>query len=150
MPYTNVDIIQLPVQLVMPLQLRQRSITGSGALPLQSTDAILNVDINSPLTITVPLANTRNGVPFTFKNLAASSASLTLVASRSYAIVGEPPAPVPRPHNATEPPPDADFRRRLRPRPQSPRCARRRRRDAGRRRRSHGARIVPGPGAAGI
>jgi hypothetical protein len=50
----------------------QRSITSSGQLPLASNDSILNLNAATDLTPIVPLASSRNGMPFTFKNLPGS------------------------------------------------------------------------------
>jgi Major tropism determinant N-terminal domain len=61
--------------------LQQRSIQGSGDLPIQTTDRRLNVHITAALSITVPAAATRNSFPLTFKNLAFSTAALTLNAT---------------------------------------------------------------------
>lgn len=56
----------------------QRAIRNSGDLPIRSTDQLLNIGITVNLAITVPLANTRAGQPFTFKNLQSSTAVATL------------------------------------------------------------------------
>jgi hypothetical protein len=61
--------------------LQQRSIQGSGDLPIQATDRRLNVHLTASLSVTVPAAATRNGFPLTFKNLASSTAALTLNAT---------------------------------------------------------------------
>lgn len=50
----------------------QRSITGSGQLPIVANDSILNLNAASDLTPTVPLASGRTGAPLTFKNLPGS------------------------------------------------------------------------------
>lgn len=59
----------------------QRSITSSADLPIQATDQILNIGITVPLTIPVPLASTRAGVSFIFKNLSSSTAVATITAT---------------------------------------------------------------------
>lgn len=56
----------------------QRAIRSSADLPLQASDQLLNIGIIVNLPITVPLANTRAGNPFTFKNLQSSTAVATL------------------------------------------------------------------------
>jgi hypothetical protein len=61
--------------------LAQRSIAGSGDLPVTAADRRLNVHITSALSITVPAASTRNGFALTFKNLAFSTAAVTLNAT---------------------------------------------------------------------
>jgi Major tropism determinant N-terminal domain len=61
----------------------QRSIGGSGGLPIQAADRKLNVKITSALSITVPAASTRSGIPLTFKNVASSTANVTLNATGS-------------------------------------------------------------------
>jgi hypothetical protein len=53
---------------------KQRSIAGSGDLPITADDVILNVKVSSPLTITVPAASSRAGAPLLFKILVGSSA----------------------------------------------------------------------------
>lgn len=57
----------------------QRSISGSGSLPILLSDNILNIGISAPLTIAVPLAIGRGGSILTFKNLASSTAVATIV-----------------------------------------------------------------------
>lgn len=52
---------------------QQRSITSTANLPIQATDSILNINSASPLTITVPRANTRAGIPLTFKDVGAEA-----------------------------------------------------------------------------
>lgn len=56
----------------------QRSITSAANLPITATDSILNIGITAPLSITAPLASTRSGAALTFKNLASSTATVTL------------------------------------------------------------------------
>lgn len=56
----------------------QRSIASAADLPILATDSILNIGITVALAITAPLASTRAGAPLTFKNLAASTATVTL------------------------------------------------------------------------
>jgi major tropism determinant Mtd-like protein len=56
---------------------KQRSITGSGDLPITADDVILNVNAGSPLTIIVPAASSRLG-SIIFK-IVAGSATVTLV-----------------------------------------------------------------------
>jgi hypothetical protein len=63
--------------------LAQRSIQGSGDLPITATDRKLNIKVTSALSISVPAASTRSGFPLSFKNVAASTASVTLSASGS-------------------------------------------------------------------
>ena len=50
----------------------QRSITGAGNLPIQSSDSILNINNAADLIPVVPLAATRSGAPLTFKVLPGS------------------------------------------------------------------------------
>lgn len=50
----------------------QRSITGSGQLPIVASDSILNFNAASDLTPSIPLASTRNGAPITINNLPGS------------------------------------------------------------------------------
>ena len=64
--------------------LTQRSITGSGSLPIVSTDCILNINPSAPLTITIPLASTRGGAPLILKAL-AGVASNTVTVNRTSA-----------------------------------------------------------------
>lgn len=52
---------------------QQRSITSSANLPVLPSDSILNINATAPLTITVPLANTRAGAPLTFKDVGAEA-----------------------------------------------------------------------------
>jgi hypothetical protein len=53
---------------------KQRAIHGSADLPVTADDVILNVNVTSPLTITVPAASSRVGNPIEFKIMPASSA----------------------------------------------------------------------------
>jgi hypothetical protein len=57
---------------------RQRSVTGSGSLPIVASDSILNINVSATLAITVPAASGRTGAPLTFKVLAGSTAGATL------------------------------------------------------------------------
>jgi hypothetical protein len=50
----------------------QRRITGSGSLPILSNDAILNVAISAPLTITIPAASGRSGESLTFQDVSGT------------------------------------------------------------------------------
>jgi hypothetical protein len=59
--------------------LEQRAIHSSADLPVTADDVILNVNVTSPLTITVPAASSRVG-SITFKIL-IGSAAVTLVPS---------------------------------------------------------------------
>src|ERR1700719_5093592 len=60
---------------------KQRAIHGSADLPVTADDVILNVNVTSPLTITVPAALSRVG-SITFKILIGSAAGI-LVPSRA-------------------------------------------------------------------
>jgi hypothetical protein len=53
---------------------KQRAIRGSADLPVTADDVILNVNVTSPLTITVPAASSRVGNPVEFKIMSGSSA----------------------------------------------------------------------------
>lgn len=52
----------------------QRSIT-SGPVTISSTDQILNINIASPTSITLPLASSRSGVPLTFIDVGGNAAA---------------------------------------------------------------------------
>jgi hypothetical protein len=52
----------------------QRSITSSANLPITANDQVLNVNVASPLSITVPAFSPRSGRALTFKILPGSSA----------------------------------------------------------------------------
>jgi hypothetical protein len=67
----------------------QRSIQGSGDLPIQAGDRKLNVKITAPLSITVPAASTRGGVSLIYKNVASSTANATLNATGSDTFDGQ-------------------------------------------------------------
>ncbi len=69
--------------------LQQRSIQTAGDLPIVATDRKLNIKVTIALSIAVPTASSRNGFPLSFKNTAASSASVTLTASGSDTFDGQ-------------------------------------------------------------
>jgi hypothetical protein len=61
--------------------LAQRSVQGAGDLPVTAADRKLNVKITSALSVTVPAALSRGGFALSFKNVAASTAAVTLNAT---------------------------------------------------------------------
>lgn len=61
------------VAMVMFQQVNQRSIASSTDLPLTNDDSILNINNVADLGISIPLASTRSGMSFRFKNLPGSS-----------------------------------------------------------------------------
>lgn len=63
--------------------LTQRSITGAGGLPIQSTDSILNCNLSAPLAVTLPSAASRNGAPLTFKDVGRNFATNNVTLSRA-------------------------------------------------------------------
>lgn len=66
------SFFKLPLSAVASSGARQQRSIASGAdLPLIATDQILNVN-GAGLNIPIPLASTRNGVPFTFKRVDGS------------------------------------------------------------------------------
>lgn len=53
----------------------QRSITSGANLPITTSDKILNVNVASPLTITLPLASSMGGISLAFKILIGSQSA---------------------------------------------------------------------------
>jgi hypothetical protein len=73
----------------------QRSITA-GPVTVQSTDQILNLNLSSPTTITLPSYLLRSGVPLTFKDVGkqAGSHTITLTAAAGELIDGNASIPL--------------------------------------------------------
>jgi hypothetical protein len=67
---------------------RQRAIRSSADLPVTADDVVLNVNVTSPLTITVPAASSRGGNPIEFKIMSGSSA-VTLAPTGSDTLDGQ-------------------------------------------------------------
>lgn len=61
----------------------QRSVTGSGGLPIVSTDAIINLNCSAPLTITLPSASSRSGAPLVFKDVGGKAGANTITIQRA-------------------------------------------------------------------
>lgn len=66
---TSVSTINATISTLTGNVFNQRSITGSGNLPLQSTDVVLNVNVVTALTVTVLDYQTRSGVPLRFEDV---------------------------------------------------------------------------------
>lgn len=60
----------------------QRSIT-SGPVTISSTDRILNLNLTSPTSITLPAASSRAGVPLTFKDVGGHAAASNITLNRA-------------------------------------------------------------------
>ena len=69
----------------------QRSVTA-GPVSVLTTDQILNLNLAASLTITLPLATSRNGVPLVFKDigLQANTNPITIAATAPDTIDGNP------------------------------------------------------------